>query len=226
MTDEPPILDDDASYLSETQEDLADEHEQSIARGRHIPHVARSVKSYRMMRLMKANGEPSKMDDAAKDRACQKYAETGVKYLAAAAAGVTPETMRQHENTDEVFKEALENARLEFCASLEVEAHRRAFLGTVDPIIGRVGKDEDGVITYVRRYSDKLAETLLKRHMPNDYVERMHVDANVSGGVLVVGAPMTMDVWNAKHSGRQPRHIVPLLEDIRGQLTDKGESLK
>ena len=38
----------------------------------------------------------------------------------------------------------------------------RAVDGVEEPVIGRVGKDQDGIITTKRRYSDKLAETLLR----------------------------------------------------------------
>lgn len=41
-------------------------------------------------------------------------------------------------------------------------ATERAVDGVDEPIIGRTGKDCDGVITTKRRYSDKLAEVLLK----------------------------------------------------------------
>ena len=41
-------------------------------------------------------------------------------------------------------------------------ARDRAIDGVDEPMIGRVGKDQDGIITYRKRYSDKLAEVLLK----------------------------------------------------------------
>ena len=41
-------------------------------------------------------------------------------------------------------------------------ARDRAVEGVDEPMIGRVGKDQDGIITYRKRYSDKLAEVLLK----------------------------------------------------------------
>lgn len=138
--------------------------------------------------LRKGTGVWTKFSDAAKDRACERYARSGVIYLACAAAGVSYETLRQHLRTDELFAEAWEEARLDYCASLEAEVHRRAVEGVREPIIGRVGKDEDGVITYVRRYSDRLLEFHAKRHIA-EYRERSQVDVSVQGGVMVIAQP-------------------------------------
>ena len=41
-------------------------------------------------------------------------------------------------------------------------ALHRAVDGVDEPVIGRIGKDEDGIICTKKRYSDRLAETLLK----------------------------------------------------------------
>lgn len=174
--------------------------------------------SYSKLKLMKGSGKAYRMNAAAKDRACDAYARSGQLWIAAAAAGVSVETIRQHRKTDEVFEEAMEAARGEFCASLEMEAHRRAFVGVLEPVIGRVGKDEDGVITYVRKYSDRLTEMLLKRHMPEQYVERMQIDQQVSGGVLVVGRSMTLDQWEQAYGGPRPQPTLPILEQFRAEL--------
>lgn len=141
---------------------------------------------YRALKYMRTGtGTSWRFTDAAKDRALAAFAQSGVKYLAAAAAGVSGETVRQHLRTDEVFAEAWEDAYGEYQARLVAEIHRRGVEGTLEPVIGRVGKDEDGVITYVRRYSDRLLEFEAKRHMP-EYRDKQQVDMNVTGGVLVV----------------------------------------
>lgn len=66
--------------------------------------------------------------------------------------------------------------------AMEREAHRRAFEGMVKPVIGRVAKDQDGIVTdgngerlYIREYSDGLATLLLKAHRPEKYRERHEV---------------------------------------------------
>lgn len=77
------------------------------------------------------------------------------------------------------WDEAIETA----IDAMEREAHRRAFVGVKKPIIGRVGKDEDGIITHVNEYSDGLATLLLKAHRPEKYRER--TDVQHSGSVQI-----------------------------------------
>lgn len=66
---------------------------------------------------------------------------------------------------------------------LESEAYRRAVEGVRKPLIGRIGKDQDGVITYIREYSDSLMNTLLKAHRPEKYRERVDVSGDVTATV-------------------------------------------
>jgi hypothetical protein len=67
--------------------------------------------------------------------------------------------------------------------AMEREAHRRAFEGTEEPIIGRVGRDRDDIITHVTKYSDSLAQFLLKAHRPEKYREK--VDHEHRGSIAV-----------------------------------------
>lgn len=167
------------------EEALADADQEAGEEAQALPFGGRYA---HLKNLRKGTGVWTKFSDAAKDRACERYARSGVIYLACAAAGVSYETLRQHLRTDELFAEAWEEARLDYCASLEAEVHRRAVEGVREPIIGRVGKDEDGVITYVRRYSDRLLEFHAKRHIA-EYRERSQVDVSVQGGVMVIAQP-------------------------------------
>ena len=70
------------------------------------------------------------------------------------------------------WDEALETA----IDAMELEARRRAVEGVEKPIIGRVGKDQDGIITTVREYSDSLMTLLLKAHRPDKYRERQQIE--------------------------------------------------
>lgn len=189
--------------------------------------------------IRKGNGTSWAFTDERKDRALEAYAESGVIYLAAASSGVSCETIRQHLRTDELFAEAWEEAHRAYCAAVVAEVHRRGVEGTLEPVIGRVGKDTDDVITYVRRYSDRLLEFEAKRHMP-EYRDKQQVDMNVTGGVLVVhtggGAPgqsieEELKAFDAEHraqvesqkalaQGAEPIDVTPRV------VEPKGEGLK
>jgi transposase-like protein len=49
---------------------------------------------------------------------------------------------------------------------MESEAYRRAVEGVDEPVFGRIGKDQDGEVGTIRKYSDALMNTLLKAHRP------------------------------------------------------------
>lgn len=80
------------------------------------------------------------------------------------------------------WDEAIETA----VDAMEREAHRRAFTGIKKPIVGRVEKDKDGIITYVQEYSDGLATLLLKAHRPEKYRERQEVQHTGKVGIEYV----------------------------------------
>jgi hypothetical protein len=65
---------------------------------------------------------------------------------------------------------------------LESEAFRRAHDGVDEPIVGRIGKDLDGVVTTVKRYSDGLLQFLLKAHRPEVYKDRVAQEVSGPGG--------------------------------------------
>lgn len=88
------------------------------------------------------------------------------------------------------WDEALETA----IDALEREIWRRAVEGTQKPIIGRVGKDEDGVITYVTEYSDSLAALLVKAHRPDKYRERH--DVSVQANAIKAYVTISPDDWD------------------------------
>jgi hypothetical protein len=109
---------------------------------------------------------------------------------AARAAGVSRRTPYEWRDADPDFAAAWQEALETAIDAMEREAHRRAFEGTSKPIIGRVGKDEDGILTdsageeiYIREYSDSLATLLLKAHRPEKYRER--TDVQHSGAVQI-----------------------------------------
>lgn len=100
------------------------------------------------------------------------------------------QTVYEWRNADPEFAALWDEALEVAIDAMEKEAHRRAFEGVEKPVIGRVDKDEDGIVKdqfgneiYIREYSDGLATLLLKAHRPDKYRER--TDVQHSGNVQI-----------------------------------------
>lgn len=102
---------------------------------------------------------------------------------AARMAKIGRSTVYQWREAEPEFAASWDEAVEQALGLLEAEAWRRAVDGVEEPIVGRVGKDEDGIVTYVRKYSDSLMQTLLKAHRPEKYRERQEVQH--SGAVQI-----------------------------------------
>lgn len=102
---------------------------------------------------------------------------------AAKAAGVDRATPYMWRAKDEAFAQAWDAAIEIAVDKLEYAARNRAVDGVEEPIIGRIERDRDGIITTTRRYSDTLLVTLLKAHRPEKYREK--VDHEHRGSVHV-----------------------------------------
>lgn len=163
-----------------------------------------------------------KMPVEAKARALKAYASTGRLNMAAAAGGVCPQTIKNHLRDDELFARLWDEAKEEFATRLQLGLFQRGFIGTPEPIVGRVAKDCDGVIGYKLTRSDNIALALGRAFLP-ELREKVDHDVNVSGGVLVVSAALTDDEWEARWSVPREQPTIPLLESIRGQIEREVE---
>lgn len=105
---------------------------------------------------------------------------------AAKAAAIDRTTAYRWRAAEPEFQARWDEAIETAIDAMEHEAHRRAFTGIKKPIVGRVGKDQDGVITYMQEYSDSLATLLLKAHRPEKYRERQEVQHTGKVGVEYV----------------------------------------
>lgn len=119
----------------------------------------------------------------ARDAFLAELAKRGNVSEACRAAEVPRSTAYQWKAADEAFAAAWNEALEVACDAMEGEAWRRAVEGTEEPVYGRVGKDKDGQIGTVRKYSDTLMVKLLQAHRPEKYRERQ--DVQHSGGVTV-----------------------------------------
>lgn len=111
-------------------------------------------------------------------------AETGIVGEAALAAGVCRDTPNRVRKTDASFARDWEIALEQAADLLEKEARRRAVDGVEEPVFGRVGKDQDGQIGTIRKYSDTLLIFTLKGCRPEKYRERQDVKASVHLGSI------------------------------------------
>ena len=133
------------------------------------------------------------------------YAKTGVINKTAELLAIGVSQIKDARQRDKEFAAAFDEATERYVDSLKEEAHRRAVEGIDRPIVGRVGKDEDGVITYERVYSDKLLVELL-RSKSTDFRQSNIPPAVAAvaaqGGVLVlpVRAPMSPGEWEKQFS--------------------------
>lgn len=102
-------------------------------------------------------------------------AATGNVSASAEAASVSRSFVYERRGDDPAFAAAWDQALEAARPVLEEEAWRRAVEGVDEPVFGRVGKDQDGQIGTVKKYSDALLTTLLKANAPEKYRERSEV---------------------------------------------------
>ncbi len=99
----------------------------------------------------------------------------GVVSYACQSAKVSRATVYEHRASHEDFAAAWDEALEVAADALELEARRRAHDGVAEPVFGRVGKDEDGEIGTIQKYSDTLLMFLLKGARPQKYRERHEI---------------------------------------------------
>jgi len=139
-----------------------------------------------------------KLDKARKQKFLKVYCDLGRINEAARAVDVCPETVRVARKEDEEFALAFATAHQDFLDKLEKECYRRAVDGWDQPVYQQGAK-----VGVVRKFSDRMLELMLKRHIP-EYRDRQTVDMNLSGGVLVVpGIPMSAEEWEEQHGQRR-----------------------
>jgi hypothetical protein len=121
------------------------------------------------------------------------------------AAGVPFRDVKKLQKSDPEFAYRYEESMLRFCETLQAEAVRRGRDGVDEPVFGSLGGNMgSGRIGEKRVYSDQLLMMELKRRDPS-YRERMTVDANLTGGVLVVGpVAKSTEQWKKENENAVP----------------------
>jgi hypothetical protein len=121
----------------------------------------------------------------ARDTFLVELAQRGNVSAAATIGGMSRDWFYDERAADPDFAAAWDDALETAIDAMELEVRRRAIEGVEKPLIGRVGKDQDGIITYVREYSDSLAALLLKAHRPEKYRERQQIEhSGPQGGAI------------------------------------------
>lgn len=131
---------------------------------------------------------------------CARVRETGVKYKSCEEFGLggswVVKRIREMSEAGEPEWAELWDQSLElFADELEIEMHRRAVHGVDEPVFYK-----GEVVGEVRKFSDQLAITLAKATRPDKFRDNVKVDANVTGGVLVVPGKMTVEEFLAQQA--------------------------
>ena len=124
----------------------------------------------------------------------REMAEHGRKSTAAMAAGVSVTTANWAIKNDEDFNEAVAHCQLIYHDRIIAHHQDLLFNG-----IEKIRYDGKGnVIDTTREYPIRLIELELKKH-DDGYRDKREINMNVSGGVLIAPAGMTIEEWEKKH---------------------------
>lgn len=135
-----------------------------------------------------------KFDDKAKERFLLEYAKWGRMGEAAAAAGVSPQTVRHHMEEDEEFAEAFYMQEQEYTDKLIGHHQNLLFNGTTKKSYDRNGN----LVSEETIYPVRLIELELKKH-DKGYRDKQEVEINHTGGVMIAPAEMAdVDDWEKR----------------------------
>lgn len=146
-------------------------------------------------------------NDFAKGRFLEQYARWGRIGEAAAAAGVSTQTVRKAMEDDEEFAEAVMIAEEAYREKLIAHHQDLVFNGTE-----KITYNKEGAIVGTEKiYPIRLIELELKKH-DKGYRDKQEVDITHKGGVLIAPAEMnTIDDWEKRFA--QAKTISPPEEE-------------
>lgn len=133
-------------------------------------------------------------NDAAKGTFLEQFATHGRMGEAAAAAGVSTQTVRKAVEDDEDFAEAVMMAEESYREKLISHHQDLLFNGTEKITYGKEGQ----IVARERIYPIRLIELELKKH-DKGYREKQEVDITHKGGVMIAPAETkTIDDWESR----------------------------
>lgn len=123
-------------------------------------------------------------------------------------AGITLHGFRERRRTDPKFKAAYQVARAARIEVYRAEARRRAIEGVAEPVFYR-GEQ----VGYVRKFSDRMLEVLLRAEDPDSFGDRKVIEVSVQ--------PMTgADINRALELGKRGADAVAALEAVAALFAD------
>lgn len=144
-----------------------------------------------------------KFDETAKGVFLEEFSKWGRMGEAAAAAGVTAQTVRAHMERDEEFGDAVMLAEEEYKDKLISHHQNLVFNGTQKKSYDRNGN----LISEETIYPIRLIELELKKH-DKGYRDKQEVEINHTGGVLVAPSEVkSIDDWEARFA--QAKDVTP-----------------
>jgi hypothetical protein len=120
---------------------------------------------------------------------------TGLLCMSAAQLGLSFRTIDKHRRMDPEFAEDIKEAVAQYADEFEGKVLRVADpdRGWDEPVY-----QKGECVGYVRRFSERMMELVLKRHKP-EYRDKLSIDATVKGGVLLVAATAASpEEWRKK----------------------------
>jgi hypothetical protein len=134
-----------------------------------------------------------KINDEVKAKFLEELANHGRYGTAARIAGISVGTIKKHLTQDPEFGAAAAEA-MECYKDRLIEHHQNlVFNGTQKVTYGRDG----AIVSEETIYPIRLIELELKKH-DEGYRDRKDVSVNVTGGVVVAPATVSMDDWEKK----------------------------
>lgn len=199
---------DDAFRLRQAPRSLLSKGSKVVASDIQDPDTGEWRTVIRMSRI--------KFDEQAKGIFLMEYQKWGRMGESAAAAGVSPQTVRKALEDDEDFAEAMLLCENTYRDRLIGHHQDLLFNGTEKTSYDRNG----GIVSTETVYPIRLIELELKKHDAG-YRDKQEVAINHSGGVLVAPAEMTsIDDWEKRFS--KAKDVTPTVSIPLG-LSDAEE---
>lgn len=143
---------------------------------------------------MKIRMSRKKFDDQAKGVFLEEFRKWGRMGESAAAAGVSPQTVRKAMEEDDDFAEAMQLAEMDYRDKLIGHQQNLVFNGQLKKTYDRNGN----LVSEERIYPIRLIELELKKH-DEGYRDKQEVKHNHSGGVLIAPAELpSIEDWETK----------------------------
>lgn len=117
------------------------------------------------------NGTPSKVTPDIKEAMLVLLQEIPSIMKVRKVFGISRSGLQRAREADEDFDQRIRDARADALDAAEDEAYRRAVEGTVKPVFykGEQVRDEKGLPTGVREFSDTLLQFILKHNRPRKF---------------------------------------------------------